>query len=214
MLTWPAHQSCGRHRALQLGGGGEGVGEAPHPHGRDAMGQLALGALRGGGGGVKGRRGRSSCCFASKRLHLAVKYANLLDGVMLDHVCSSAGLVVVEGGRASLSLSLLQLLGHQLLRFQRRGRRAAVGDGRGRLLVDAPLDFLLLLQRLDEGAFQPVGVLRFQGLFLIGGHALFTKHEPAFGLVLPPAAGKVSVALGADEGLSGRGLGQSYTCLP
>lgn len=56
MLTWPADQSCGRHRTLQLGGGGKGVGEAPHPHGWDAMGQLALGALRG----VKGRRGRLS----------------------------------------------------------------------------------------------------------------------------------------------------------
>lgn len=89
-----------------------------------------------------------------------------------------------------------------------------MGDGRGRLLVNAPLDFLLLLQRFHESAFQPVGVLRFQSLFLIGGHALFTKHEPAFGLVLPPAAGKVSVALGADEGLSSCGLGQSYTCLP
>lgn len=85
---------------------------------------------------------------------------------MLDHVCSSAGLVVMEGGRTSLSL--LQLLGHQLLRFQRRGRRAAVGGRRGRLLVDAPLDFLLLLQRLHESAFQPVGVLCFQSLFLIG----------------------------------------------
>lgn len=110
-------------------------------------------------------------------------------------------------------MGLLQLLGHQLLRFQRRGRRAAVGDRRGRLLVDAPLDLLLLLQGLHEGALQPVGVLRFQGLFLIGRHALFTKHGPAFHLVLPPAAGKVSVALGADEGLSGHGLGQSYARL-
>lgn len=57
MLTWPADQSRGRHRTLQLGGGGKGVGEAPHPHGRDAVGQLALGAL------VEDTEG----CFSSSR---------------------------------------------------------------------------------------------------------------------------------------------------
>lgn len=135
------------------------------------MRQRALGALRGVKGG---QRGSSSCFISALCSHARLKCANLLDGVMLDHAASSAGLVVMEGGRTGLGLSLrlslrlLQLLGHQLLRFQRRGRRAAVGDRGGRLLVNAPLDFLLLLQRLHEGALQPAGVLRFQSLFLIG----------------------------------------------
>lgn len=46
MLTWPADQSCGRHCALQLGGGGKGVGDASHPHWWDTVGQVTLWALR------------------------------------------------------------------------------------------------------------------------------------------------------------------------
>lgn len=42
MLTWPADQGCGGHCTLQLGGGGEGVGDASDSH---TMGQMALGAL-------------------------------------------------------------------------------------------------------------------------------------------------------------------------
>lgn len=45
VLTWPADQGCGRHCALQLGGGGEGVGDTPHPQWGATMGQLALGTL-------------------------------------------------------------------------------------------------------------------------------------------------------------------------
>lgn len=101
MLTWPADQSCGRHRTLQLGGGGKGVGEAPHPHGGDAMGQLALGALRGV---ADTERNDSVPTTTAHGLHVPPKDANLLDGVMLHHVASSAGLVVMEGGGASLSL--------------------------------------------------------------------------------------------------------------
>lgn len=55
--------------------------------------------------------------------HLCFPYkditdSNLLDGVMLNDVGSPAGLVVVLEGGCS-GLSLLQLLRHQLLRFQR-----------------------------------------------------------------------------------------------
>lgn len=54
VLTWPADQSCGRHRTLQLGGGGEGVGDAPHSNWGDTVGQLALGGLgKEEGGGVR-----------------------------------------------------------------------------------------------------------------------------------------------------------------
>lgn len=126
---------------------------------------------------------------------------------MLKYVGSSAGLVVVLEGGCS-GMSLLQLLGHQLLCFQRRGRGATVGDGRGRLLENTLLYFLLLLQCFDKCTFQPIGMLSFQSLFLIGGHAVFTEDCLAFRLVLPPAAGEVSVALGADEGVFDNGLGQ------
>lgn len=131
---------------------------------------------------------------------------------MLNNAGSSTGLVVVLEGGCS-GLSLLQLLRHQLLSFQRWGWGATMGDRWGCLLVNAPLYFLLLLQRFDKSTFQPIGMLRFQSLLLIGWHALFAKHCSAFCFVLPPAAGKVSVALGTDEGISDSGLGESYTCL-
>lgn len=79
---------------------------------------------------------------------------------MLNDAGSVVGLVVVLEGRCS-GLSLLQLLRHKLLRFQRRGRGATMGDRRGRLLIDALLYFLLLLQRFDKCTFQPIGVFGF-----------------------------------------------------
>lgn len=201
VLTWPADQSCGRHRTLQLGGGGEGVGDAPH----STVGQLALGALGAGGGWAELDVRRAHWRVSSFKGGAAT---NLLDGVMLNDAGALAGLVVVLQGRSS-GLRLLQLLRHELLRFERRGRGATVGDRRGRLLVNALLDFLLLLQRFDECTFQPIGVLGFQSLFLVGRHALFTEDGSAFCLVLPPAASKVSVALAThkrlfDDGLGGR----------
>lgn len=210
VLTWPADQSSGCHRTLQLGGGGEAVWDASHSHWWDTMGQLAVGGLRGVRGverGLELQLHAPHLCFPYKD----ITDPNLLDGVMND-AGSSAGLVVVLEGGCS-GLSLLQLLRHQLLRFQRRGWGATVGHRRGRLLVDALLYFLLLLQCFDKCTFQPIGMLRFQSLFLIGWHALFAEDCPAFGLVLPPATGKVSVALGADERVSDDGLGQCDTCL-
>lgn len=124
-----------------------------------------------------------------------------LDGVMVDDVGPS-----VQGRRSGL----LQLLRDQLPGLQRRrGRRATVRDGRGGLLHDPLLDFLLLLQRFDERGFQPIGVLGFQGLLLIGGHAVFAKDSATFGLVLPPPTREVGVALGAHVGVSDGGLGRS-----
>ena len=58
---------------------------------------------------------------------------------------------------------------------------------------------LLLLQGLDEGVLQAVGVLRLQGLLLVGGHALLAEDPPA--LLLLPVGGEVGPALGAVEGL-------------
>lgn len=83
------------------------------------MGQLALGALRG----VKRHRKDGGLTLQLHRLHKCFSLqerndSNLLDGVMVKNVASSADLVVVlEGGRSGLSL--LQLLRHQLLCFQR-----------------------------------------------------------------------------------------------
>lgn len=65
-----------------------------------------------------------------------------------------------------------------------------------------------MLQGFDESALQPIGVLGFQGLFLVGGHALFAEDGPAFRLVLPPATGKVSGALAAHKRLFDDGLGR------
>lgn len=77
-----------------------------------------------------------------------------------------------------------------------------MGDRRGCLLNDALLYLLLLLQRLDKRSFKTIRMLGFQSLLLIGRHAVFTENCPSFSLILPPAAGEVSIALGADEGLS------------
>lgn len=211
MLTWSADQSCSRHRTLQLGGGGEGVGDTPQSQWWDiATGQLALCALRGvKKHGEKLSYSGHSCTSVS----LKIKPNTNLDGVMVNNVATSADLVVVlERGRPGLSL--LQLLRHQLLCLQRwRGWRATVREWWGSLLKDALVYFLLLLQCFDKGSFQPIGVLSFQSLFLIGWHAVFTEDCAPFSLVLPPPAGEVSVALGADKGVFGSGLGQRYTRL-
>lgn len=58
---------------------------------------------------------------------------------------------------------------------------------------------LLLLQRLHEGILQPVGVLRLQGLLLIGRHALLAEDPPT--LLLLPVGGEVGPALSTEEGL-------------
>lgn len=73
--------------------------------------------------------------------------------------------------------------------------------GRGGLLEDPLLDLLLLLQGLDEGCLQSIGVLGFQGLLLIGGHALLAHDGTA--LLLTPAAGEVGLTLSACEWLRG-----------
>lgn len=96
------------------------------------------------------------------------------------------------------SPDLLVLLGHQQLTLGQRGRgRGGFGDrgGRGCLLDNALLDLLFLLERLDKGCLQPIGVLSLQGLLLIGRHALVTENVP--GLLLSPAGGKVRLTLGA-----------------
>lgn len=74
-------------------------------------------------------------------------------------------------------------------------------DRRGGLLEDPLLDLLLLLQGLDEGCLQSIGVLGLQGLLLIGGHALLAHDGTA--LLLTPAAGEVGLALSACERLRG-----------
>lgn len=111
VLTWPADQSRGRHRTLQLGGWGEGVGDAPHPHRWDPMGQLALGALRG-----DTERGFWVTAALTAQVLVFKRNDSNLDGVMLKDAGSSAGLVVVLE-RGGSGLSLLQLLRHQLLCF-------------------------------------------------------------------------------------------------
>lgn len=55
-------------------------------------------------GDLRTQRGMFEFLLQYTHLHFPLKYANLLDGVMLDHVGSSAGLVVMEGGCTSLSL--------------------------------------------------------------------------------------------------------------
>ena len=89
-----------------------------------------------------------------------------------------------------------------------------MGDGRGRLLKDTLLYLLLLLQGLHERRFEPVGVLGFQRLLLIGRHTVLTEDGPALCLVLPPAAGEVGAALGAGEGFSGIELRRRDARLP
>lgn len=68
VLTWPIDQSCGRHCALQLGGGGKGVGDAPHPQWWDtAVGQLALSARKRHRDGFKLQFQQLRKCFATKK---------------------------------------------------------------------------------------------------------------------------------------------------
>lgn len=144
-------------------------------------------------------------------------FPNLLDGVMMNDVGSLADLVVVlKGGHSSLSL--LQLLSHQLLCLHWRGAGwrgwwGTVGEWWGCLLNNTLLYFLLLLQCFDKRGFQPIRMLGFQSLLLIGWHAIFAEHRAAFRLVLPPAAGEVSIALGTDERVSDDWLGQRDTRL-
>jgi len=70
----------------------------------------------------------------------------------------------------------------------------------GRLLQYPLLNLLLLLQRFYEGSLQSVSVLSFQGLFLIRCHAGFTHNGSV--LLLPPAAGEVSLTLSTHIGLA------------
>lgn len=63
----------------------------------------------------------------------------------------------------------------------------------------APGTCLLLLQSLDEGVLQPVGVLCLQCLLLVGSHALLAQDLAIF--LLLPVRGEVGAALSADEGL-------------
>lgn len=69
---------------------------------------------------------------------------------------------------------------------------------------------LLLLQGLDEGVLQPVGVLRLQGLLLIGRHALLAEDPPA--LLLLPVRSEVGSALGAEERLHAGQRPSEFTC--
>lgn len=69
---------------------------------------------------------------------------------------------------------------------------------------------LLLLQGLNEGVLQPVGVLSLQSLLLIGCHALLAKDSAA--LLLLPMGGKVSSALGAEERLQTGQRPSVFTC--
>lgn len=69
---------------------------------------------------------------------------------------------------------------------------------------------LLLLQSLNKGVFQPVGVLRLQSLLLIGRHALLTKDPPT--LLSLPVGGEVSSALGTEERLRAGQSPSEFTC--
>lgn len=69
---------------------------------------------------------------------------------------------------------------------------------------------LLLLQSLNKGIFQPVGVLCLQSFFLIGCHALLTKDSPA--LLLLPVGGEIGSALGAEERLHAGQCTSEFTC--
>lgn len=126
----------------------------------------------------------------------------------------NCGVVGGHGFVLHCSPDLLVLLGHQHLTLGQRGRGGRGGfrhgggrggGGRRRLLEDALLDLLLLLECLNKGRLQPVGVLGLQGLLLIGGHALVTENVP--GLLLPPAGGKVCLTLGAGVWLFGNSIG-------
>lgn len=92
-----------------------------------------------------------------------INLSNLLDGVMMNDVGSSAGLVVVLKGWHS---GLLELLRYQLLCLQWRssrwgGWRGTVSNWWGWLLNNTLLYFLLLLQCFDKCSFQPIGMLSF-----------------------------------------------------
>lgn len=69
---------------------------------------------------------------------------------------------------------------------------------------------LLLLQSLDEGVLEPVGVLRLEGLFLIGHHALLAQDSPA--LLLLPVGGEIRSALGTEEGLRAAKRSPQFAC--
>lgn len=69
---------------------------------------------------------------------------------------------------------------------------------------------LLLLQSLNKGIFQPVGVLRLQSFLLIGCHALLAKDSPA--LLLLPVGGEIGSALGTEERLHAGQRPSEFTC--
>lgn len=124
----------------------------------------------------------------------------------------NGGVVGSHGFVLHGSPDLLVLLGHQQLTLGQRGRGGRGGfrnrggrGGRGRLLQDMLLNLLLLLECLNEGRLQPIGVFSLQGLLLIGRHALVTENVP--GLLLSPAGGKVRLTLGAGVWLFGNGAG-------
>ena len=116
----------------------------------------------------------------------------------------------------ALSLSLQLLLGLEL-RFansfvalfllSRLFRGGGASGGLGglprfvfRLLFDHPLlDFLFLLQRLDEGRFQAVRVFGLERLFRVGGDARLANDVLAAGLFSLPHGRVIGAALNADE---------------
>lgn len=92
---------------------------------------------------------------------------------------------------------------HRWRGWRRRGGSRTLWRGWGRLLKDALLNLLLLLQGLDKGCLQPVRVLGLQGFLLVGTHTLLTQDWTVT-LVLPPAWGEVCVALRTRKWLLNR----------
>lgn len=130
---------------------------------------------------------------------------HLLDGagVVAIDCCCPVWLLLRQWGSSRFILwrhhhTLLRL--HHWRGWWRRGSSRALWRGRGRLLKDALLDLLLLLQGLDKGCLQPVRVLSLQGFLLVGTHTLLAQDRTVT-LVLPPARGEVCVALRAHKWL-------------
>lgn len=82
--------------------------------------------------------------------------------------------------------------------------------GRRSLLQYPLLNLLLLLQCFYKGSLQSVSVLSFQGLFLIWCHTGFTHNGSI--LLLPPAAGEVSLTLSTHVGLARWYRNWNFTC--
>ena len=66
-------------------------------------------------------------------------------------------------------------------------------------LEHALFDFLFLLQGLDEGALEAVGVLLLQCFLLIVGHALLANHVLRARLVALPHGREIGAALNTRE---------------